>query len=238
MAITIATPRGFATYTNKYPRAAVGTRTDVSSSLNSTNPTFNSAVGAGKVADVFVFYEHHRDANQKIVLTEIKLSSSDKAFRIAFYHSRENLLFDLIKPLLKAPASSVRSYDEVTNVWSYKFGGEHVLQSIEAVTKALGGVSLVELPDLAEQATQGTINLSGRKSAKMKAEEFFYQHAVPNTSRILTKEQIEEKLTVLVGAVIDKTSYRRAALRYHPDRNNGDGSKMSELNMLWQLYNS
>ena len=30
-----------------------------------------------------------------------------------------------------------------------------------------------------------------------------------------------------------KPIYRKAAMIYHPDRNNGDGSKMSELNQIW-----
>lgn len=30
-----------------------------------------------------------------------------------------------------------------------------------------------------------------------------------------------------------KPYYRKAALALHPDRNNGDGSKMSQLNMIW-----
>lgn len=30
-----------------------------------------------------------------------------------------------------------------------------------------------------------------------------------------------------------KLVYRRAALTLHPDRNNGDGSRMSELNAIW-----
>lgn len=32
-----------------------------------------------------------------------------------------------------------------------------------------------------------------------------------------------------------KPYYRKAALALHPDRNNGDGSKMSELNRVWAL---
>jgi curved DNA-binding protein CbpA len=54
----------------------------------------------------------------------------------------------------------------------------------------------------------------------------------------MTKETLEQKLKQLMGETLDKSSYRRAALKYHPDRNNGDGSKMSELNSLWSVYNA
>lgn len=33
-----------------------------------------------------------------------------------------------------------------------------------------------------------------------------------------------------------KKLYRSAAIKYHPDKNNGDGSKMSKLNELWGIY--
>lgn len=33
-----------------------------------------------------------------------------------------------------------------------------------------------------------------------------------------------------------KKLYRSAAMRLHPDRNNGDGSRMSKLNELWSIY--
>jgi len=33
-----------------------------------------------------------------------------------------------------------------------------------------------------------------------------------------------------------RSIYKKAALKLHPDRNNGDGSKMSELNRLWGAY--
>lgn len=35
------------------------------------------------------------------------------------------------------------------------------------------------------------------------------------------------------SAAVMKPLYRKAALALHPDRNNGDGSKMSELNKVW-----
>jgi hypothetical protein len=33
-----------------------------------------------------------------------------------------------------------------------------------------------------------------------------------------------------------KTLYRSAAIKWHPDRNAGDGSKMTDLNALWRTY--
>ena len=33
-----------------------------------------------------------------------------------------------------------------------------------------------------------------------------------------------------------KKLYRSAAIRLHPDKNNGDGNKMSKLNELWGIY--
>lgn len=35
-----------------------------------------------------------------------------------------------------------------------------------------------------------------------------------------------------------KKQYRRKALELHPDRNNGDGAAMSELNSVWSAYNA
>jgi hypothetical protein len=193
---------------------------------------------------VYICYEHSRDASGKIVLTEIKLSSSNTSFKIAFFQAREKMLFDLIKPLLKTPPISVRSYDEKTNVWSYLNGtGEQVLTNINAICSPLGGVTLLEVPQLAEQAAQGTIRLNPR-AQQMKAEEFFYNHGTPTSMSALTKEQIALKLYEILecGIIPDKAQlkilYRKAALKFHPDRNNGDGRKMSELNMLWQMYNT
>jgi len=69
--------------------------------------------------------------------------------------------------------------------------------------------------------------------------DFFYQQVPVAATPTLTKEQVAAKLRLILGTdTVDKSSYRRAALRLHPDRNNGDGKPMSELNMLWQVYNA
>ena len=52
----------------------------------------------------------------------------------------------------------------------------------------------------------------------------------------ITKSDAEAFLRKL--GVVDKKSYRMKALALHPDRNGGDGAKMSELNMYWQVYNA
>lgn len=45
--------------------------------------------------------------------------------------------------------------------------------------------------------------------------------------------QFDSLLSDKVGA---KKIYRAAAIKLHPDKNNGDGSKMSKLNELWGIY--
>jgi len=189
---------------------------------------------------VYVYYEHLRDATGKIVLTELRLSSrGDGSLWVNVKDSMENLKFKLCVNVLKQPDSTLRSMDPKTFVWSYTNGaGEHVLTALKAVCGSLaGGITEVPVEDLAEQCRSGRIRFDSRKKAQ-KAEDFFYNHGVPASSPTLTKEQITAKLQEMLGSVIDKSAYRKAALRFHPDRNNGDGSKMSELNMLWQMYNA
>jgi hypothetical protein len=101
-------------------------------------------------------------------------------------------------------------------------------------------IGLVLVEDLAAQAMNHKVDLSAKPKPKMSAEEFFYNHAAPAAQPEMTKESISSQLAELIGVsidAIDKKTYRQAALRYHPDRNNGDGSKMSTLNMLWRVWN-
>jgi len=51
--------------------------------------------------------------------------------------------------------------------------------------------------------------------------------------RMLEQAGLKPDRTVLALDVAKKV-YRKAALFYHPDRNNNDGKKMSQLNYLWQ----
>ncbi len=71
-------------------------------------------------------------------------------------------------------------------------------------------------------------------------DEFFTQNQIVETKARDKKELLKLFATLTESPISDNASiiglkpiYRKAALRLHPDRNNGDGSKMSELNSIW-----
>ena len=184
---------------------------------------------------MYIYYTMHKDGHGKLVLTELKLTSVYSKWQIYWKAPLEDALFKIINPLLKMPPISIYSYDPQLKIWSYMDQwGADVLSKIKATTAPLGGVICVEVPDLAAIALDYIFDVSKIKQT-IRPEDFFYQQA-PVSTPALTKEQVAQKLLAL--GVTDKKSYRQAALKYHPDRNNGDGSQMSELNMLWQVYNA
>lgn len=75
-------------------------------------------------------------------------------------------------------------------------------------------------------------------------EDFFYNFtdSTPQVSKDTLATQLVKMLGItpqdLADANLLKKAYRRKALELHPDRNNGDGSQMSELNSVWSAYNA
>jgi hypothetical protein len=70
-----------------------------------------------------------------------------------------------------------------------------------------------------------------------------FYHTPESAAPVESSESIAVKLSIFLGVKITtqdvselKKYYRRRALELHPDRNNGDGAQMSELNRLWTLY--
>jgi hypothetical protein len=196
---------------------------------------------------MYVYFEHHRDATGKIVLTELRLSSDRNGkLEIHFWKPTEKMVFDAVKPLLKWCNLQYYSYDPTLMIWSYfgQYGvsgtyGEETIKKIQTVVEALmQPFKAIEVEDLAGQAPNHRVDLSGAKrKPKMSAEEFFYNHGVAQAAPVMTREQLESKLTVILNtSVVNKKSYRAAAMRLHPDRNNGDSKGMTELNYLWQEY--
>jgi len=189
---------------------------------------------------VYLYFEHHRDAHGKTVLTELRISSyGNGQLAISWKNPAENTKFDICKTVLKSVPIAYRSYDDTSKVWSYlESYGEQVIEKLKEVTKPLGEITCILVEDLASQCLSGKIDLTGKRKP-VNVQDFFYQQAAPAATPTLTKEQVTDKLRLILGTdTVDKSSYRRAALRLHPDRNNGDGKPMSELNMLWQVYNA
>ncbi len=189
---------------------------------------------------MYLYYEQHKDATGKIILTEMRLSSyGDGHLAINFRNPKEQIAFEMCKEVLKYPPVAQRSYDETNKVWSYfDDWGAKVIQALKDVTKAIQSeIQCFEVEDLAAQALNNRITFNGH-SQRLKPEDFFYNYGKPVAAVPMTKETLEQKLKALMGDVLDKSAYRRAALRYHPDRNNGDGTKMTELNSLWSVYNA
>lgn len=84
---------------------------------------------------------------------------------------------------------------------------------------------------------------SSTTTPKIDPNNFFYNTVAPPQAQ--TRESIAASLAAILGCTVAelaqpldvvKKLYRRKALELHPDRNNGDGSKMSELNSLWSVY--
>jgi hypothetical protein len=76
-------------------------------------------------------------------------------------------------------------------------------------------------------------------------EDFFYnQGSIIDTP--ISREDLANQLLAMLGITAEqladsnaaKKAYRKAALLLHPDRNGGDGSRMSELNSVWSSYNA
>jgi len=206
---------------------------------------FDSSVGAGRDVDVYLYYEHHRDATKKIVLTELVCSSyATGRLDIKFYDKQEKIIFETAKKVLKWPPLNFWSYDPASYVWSYfgQYGvsgsyGEEVIRKFQVIVETLGShFESFEVEDLSAQAAGKFIDMN---KSRVRPEDFFYNNTPVGTTAPLSKDEIMAKLVKLTGfSYVDKKSYRQAAMMFHPDRNSGDGSRMAELNMLWQQYNA
>lgn len=126
-------------------------------------------------------------------------------------------IIDIIKVLI--PASD-REYNPSTKEWTIL---DASWPKLEQIIKAASFTITIE--------------------RKVRVEDFHYNYApaVNEVSKDTLAEQLIKLLEIsrddLADTLVAKKAYRRKALELHPDRNNGDGTKMSELNSIWSAYN-
>lgn len=195
---------------------------------------------------LYVFFEHHKDAKGVTLATDVSVSSFLHGKGI--FWKRDEAQFKVMTGLLKSPPIAVRSYNEDLKIWTYL--GDSGFHLMEVLQDTFGKLHLQiefrECSKLEECLLAGGI--PEQSSVKFDPANFFYNKAGVAQSAEITKDKAIEKLAIIFSLDTEdmgklhpkdaKRLYREAALQLHPDRNGGDGSKMSELNMYWRIYNA
>lgn len=195
---------------------------------------------------MYVLFEHHVSPSGELLATDFLMTSSfPGANKVHFWNNQDKAIFNYVKDqIFKQVPVGKRAYDPDTYIWSFmEDAGKLVYDQIKADTLTKQFVFLERITNLDSQVRAGFIS---RSAATLDPEEFFYNKA-GSASRAPLKQDVLEELLEVLGYMPDyafealtpseqRRAYRRAAIKCHPDVNNGDGSKMSTLNMLWQQW--
>ena len=139
---------------------------------------------------------------------------------------------DFLEMFKATISASNRMYDPQTKLWQMD---NKVVPGFRQLINTVVSRIYDTAPNLGSPIT----------TPKIDPNNFFY-NTVP-IAQAQTRESVTESLARILGCTptdlgqpldIVKKLYRKKALELHPDRNNGDGSRMSELNSLWSVYNS
>lgn len=175
------------------------------------------------------------------VVNMISFTFSLSPNNFIIWRMRDNSNFAVYHSLLLQIPSGERSYDPNTKVWTIrKEKFDTIFQFFDATAMILHG-------DITNDIVKGWTAFDAEDEERRKkqkaapaAEEFFYHYSQPTTTRAsLSLDDLVSKITQLIlDAGISETdlsvAYKKAVRKLHPDVNNGDGSRMSELNMYWQ----
>jgi hypothetical protein len=125
-------------------------------------------------------------------------------------------LVDTLKALIP---SGDRSWDPTSKMWYVKEPYGEALRSLFVTGFGIHAVSFTS-KTVAEQAQQTSQHRSTSQGAML------------NTSAGTTEDAMVA-FFMLLSYDAAKAAYRRAAMDLHPDKQSGDGTKMSKLNDLW-----
>src|SRR5207245_955995 len=118
----------------------------------------------------------------------------------------------LVEALKNVIPSSDRSFDPKTKFW---FLTEPYGEALRKIAEACFGVGSVSF------------------TSKLIAEQTRQRQVVSPASQQASLDVVVTQFFALLSYEAAKAAYRKAALDLHPDRLNGDPSKMASLNDLW-----
>ena len=217
---------------------------------------------------MFIYYEHIADTfsvppNPEEDLWIFCLSSNGMTTKINF--NTERAVHTIVTQIFQTISLQYRSYDATTYVTTIiGTQGKRVLTTLQSLItqRILKGCLVMEMKDIEDKInkglplnwveppprTQATRDAAGKKKVEVKFNEEDFFHAPVSQSTELSGVELQKALCsalqidlprLAILAPVDlKSLYRRRAMALHPDRNNGDGTAMSELNYLWRLYNA
>lgn len=203
---------------------------------------------------MYLYYEKTPGRNPIDDIYEFILSSYGATGDVDFGRKTDKALTMMLSSMFKQVATKNTLYDPITHIWTFiGHYGQIILAFIESgkTQGIISGLEVIEVDNLQERVKTGTLNKKNKSKQiegerKFKEEDFFYAPVTQDSG--LSGPALVQKLVPLLLCSEDeltkadnqqlKKFYRLAAMRLHPDRNNGDASKMSELNMLWGIYTS
>lgn len=199
---------------------------------------------------MYILYEHLRSPEGEILATQMLFSSYiGAAPKLNWRSDSEKAAAMLVKDqYFKAVPLAERMYSGAPeHIWTFLGASAKTVYDAIKTSPIASMVQFLAIDGLEEQVKAGFVADPAKNGKLPKAADFFYNTAPAASTPALTRESAAEKLAPMLGveatalAIAEPTAlkklYRSAALMFHPDRNNGDGSKMSELNMLWQVFN-
>jgi len=192
---------------------------------------------------MYLFFENHTNSEGVVLATDCICSSHVSGIGVDWKHDRDLLeaVARLFKTTIPIPE---RTFNNKTNIWTFiGSAGAQVLIALQTAFGKTKKITFIEVEDLEGQLKAGGIKPV--TTSRFDPKKFFYNSDIV-AKPALTREMVIEPLSKLMQIDANvlrssdkasmKSAYRKASLRLHPDRNSGDGSKMSELNMYWSVY--